>query len=353
MVVSAGYESINGLYVFVKGTRQSPSVWYANAANCTIDYSDGASCRDVQSTHQRGVCSQISGWVFACRGHVRYGSGGCRTLANCTFSDVTARMPKDRRGLPPSLESRPDLHGRPPSVGRNCTVPDLGEVPRPTSTRTRTRAASPPHHRLIWTWWAQGWSAAPPVVVACVASWERVNPQWEVRRLSLANMSRYLPGSGLSQVYAHLPHEHSPHYSDLLRLELLLAHGGLWVDATLYAVTSIEAWLPTARVPLPAGHKASHHPRLHGFFGVRYADAARASNARGRGLEPHQVSNYLLYARTPEQRVLRALRANLQLYWARPRQISPTNLWDPDYFVWQVWIASDGSRLCMVASDFI
>ena len=45
--------------------------------------------------------------------------------------------------------------------------------------------------KVIWLFWAQGWNNAPTIALVCADSWERHNPSWVVRRLSLANLSAF------------------------------------------------------------------------------------------------------------------------------------------------------------------
>src|SRR5947209_7217820 len=97
-------------------------------------------------------------------------------------------------------------------------------------------------NKIIWTCWFQGREAAPPLVKACLRSWERKNPDWQFRCLDAhsaalcAPVSRYIDLSTLSLTAASL--------SDVLRILLLHEFGGVWVDATLYCNRPLDEWLP-------------------------------------------------------------------------------------------------------------
>lgn len=85
--------------------------------------------------------------------------------------------------------------------------------------------------------WLQGWDNAPELAWACRNSWERMNPTWEVRPLSLSDIASLLP--------ADLPPGTRPaHISDIARVELLHKYGGVWADATVFCWQPLDEWLP-------------------------------------------------------------------------------------------------------------
>ena len=94
--------------------------------------------------------------------------------------------------------------------------------------------------KTIWILWFQGIDKAPYVVRKCYESWVKRNPGWRVIFLDerlLANVGSvdYTAGKvgGLSRQHA----------SDMLRLDLLAHHGGVWVDATCFCVRPLDEWL--------------------------------------------------------------------------------------------------------------
>lgn len=93
----------------------------------------------------------------------------------------------------------------------------------------------------IWMLWLQGWDTAPAVVRAARASWELRNPGVEVRALSGDDWRESVPAAEATRIArAPLPVV----LSDLLRLELLHRHGGVWADATTLCATPLAEWLP-------------------------------------------------------------------------------------------------------------
>ncbi len=85
----------------------------------------------------------------------------------------------------------------------------------------------------IWTCWFQGMENAPEIVKKCWQSVIKNNPDKNVIVITENNMSDYvtLPDYIVKKwkqgIITHT------HMTDLLRLELLINYGGLWLDATV------------------------------------------------------------------------------------------------------------------------
>jgi len=94
-----------------------------------------------------------------------------------------------------------------------------------------------PVPRTIWIYWGQGLDQAPDIVRTCVASWQRMNPGWNVQVLSNDTISTYLNPDDYSNALSLV------NLSDLLRLRLLRDHGGVWADATSYCTKPLDDWL--------------------------------------------------------------------------------------------------------------
>lgn len=85
----------------------------------------------------------------------------------------------------------------------------------------------------IWICWFQGMDNAPELVKKCYQSVVENNQDKEVVVLTTENISNYVTfpdyimGKWKSGIITHT------HMTDLLRLELLINHGGTWIDATV------------------------------------------------------------------------------------------------------------------------
>ncbi len=95
--------------------------------------------------------------------------------------------------------------------------------------------------RRIWTLWIQGPDHMPAIPRACIDSWRRSNPGWDVKLLTAANLCEWA-----DPVLCH-PKAQSlrpEKLSNLARLNLLATRGGVWVDATCYCMRPLDDWLP-------------------------------------------------------------------------------------------------------------
>ena len=89
------------------------------------------------------------------------------------------------------------------------------------------------HPKLIWWCWLQGKDQAPPVVQACYNSLRNNFPGYEIKVIDSVNWKEYvgLPG----YIVKKWEKKRIPQalFSDLLRLQLLIKYGGLWIDSTV------------------------------------------------------------------------------------------------------------------------
>lgn len=95
--------------------------------------------------------------------------------------------------------------------------------------------------RNIFLFWEQGVDSAPSLVRLCIASWRQKNPTWRLVVLSNQNLSQWVSREELLPQTAMTTQKRS----NLLRLALLLRHGGVWADATLFCLKPLDSWLPT------------------------------------------------------------------------------------------------------------
>lgn len=96
-----------------------------------------------------------------------------------------------------------------------------------------------PYPKVIWIFWAQGYASAPELVRTCIDSWARMNSNYEIRLLAAEDIVKWLPNFNYSPQTMGFAA-----FSDVLRIKLLAAHGGIWVDATCYCSKPLDGWLP-------------------------------------------------------------------------------------------------------------
>lgn len=146
----------------------------------------------------------------------------------------------------------------------------------------------------IWIFWSQGWEHAPALAKACAASWERSNPRWTVRRIDAA----FVLSRMMLEAYTHPPPNDTAAFSDIVRLETLQTHGGLWVDASVYCTAPLDNWLP-------------------GLLGASDFFALRRSLASIR-----TIRSWFLYARLPDLPVIKQLQHLVRAFWRTPHRKS-------------------------------
>lgn len=97
--------------------------------------------------------------------------------------------------------------------------------------------------KQVWICWLQGMENAPRIVQDCYESVRFWMKDWKITVITADNMNEYvkLPDHIVSKWKAGIIS--NTHFSDLLRLELLIRHGGLWLDSTTYMTGPIPSYI--------------------------------------------------------------------------------------------------------------
>jgi len=85
----------------------------------------------------------------------------------------------------------------------------------------------------VWVCWLQGMEQAPALVQRCYASLRENLPDREIVLLTENNYRDFVTFPDYIQRKIDSGIITRTHFSDLLRLELLINHGGTWIDATV------------------------------------------------------------------------------------------------------------------------
>lgn len=85
----------------------------------------------------------------------------------------------------------------------------------------------------VWICWFQGEENAPDLVKACIESVRRAMPEKDVVILTDNNIYQYTKFPDYIINKRKNGKISDAHFSDLLRVELLCRHGGIWIDATV------------------------------------------------------------------------------------------------------------------------
>lgn len=95
-------------------------------------------------------------------------------------------------------------------------------------------------NKIIWQYWGQGLDDLPPMVKLCFNSIDKNKGDYQVIRLTDETLTQYLePPDFIARKRLNPEFKHV-FFSDLLRLALLSAYGGIWADATILLTSPIN-----------------------------------------------------------------------------------------------------------------
>lgn len=104
-----------------------------------------------------------------------------------------------------------------------------------------------PARKIIWLFWWQGYENAPLLVKKCIDSVKVHSNGTEVVLLTEKSWREYadIPEYIIEKVESKKIS--LTHFSDILRMDLLSKHGGLWLDSTIFAAHDIsEEWFSSS-----------------------------------------------------------------------------------------------------------
>lgn len=112
--------------------------------------------------------------------------------------------------------------------------------------------------KIIWTYWNE--DQPPPLIQQCLANWQRVAPDHELRLLKRSTLERWFPASALGACFDDLP---AYRQADWLRIQLLARHGGIWMDASTLLSQNLD-WVHQAQ--------QAQQSEFVGFYIDRYSN---------------------------------------------------------------------------------
>lgn len=94
--------------------------------------------------------------------------------------------------------------------------------------------ASESFPKIVWWCWLQGEDEAPELAKICLASIRKNFEGYDIRVVTKDNIEEYveIPKSIYKKLDAGIIS--GAFFSDILRLNLLAKHGGIWIDSTVY-----------------------------------------------------------------------------------------------------------------------
>ncbi len=88
--------------------------------------------------------------------------------------------------------------------------------------------------KIIWWCWLQGFDKAPDLVKACYNSLKENMKGYKINILTYENLNDYI------NIPDYIMEKHkkgiitAAHFSDIIRLQVLIKYGGIWIDSTVF-----------------------------------------------------------------------------------------------------------------------
>ena len=143
-------------------------------------------------------------------------------------------------------------------------------------------------NNIIWFCWLQGIKNMPPIVSKCFENLKKLMYDIEIILVTEDNYSLYIDFPEIIIQKYKRKYITKTHFSDLLRIELLIKYGGIWIDATVFLTKRIPRFVLDASLFV---FKIQHNPAA----------------------EPRVASNWFIKAK-PQNRILLLTRELLYKY---------------------------------------
>lgn len=98
----------------------------------------------------------------------------------------------------------------------------------------------------VWVCWLQGMEKAPELVQACYESLKKNLKNKEIIVLTSENLKDYVTFPDFIMEKWKKGIISNTHFSDLLRMELLIEHGGTWIDSTVFCTGEFPDYVEQA-----------------------------------------------------------------------------------------------------------
>lgn len=159
----------------------------------------------------------------------------------------------------------------------------------------------------VWILWMQGMEQAPEIVKVCVESVKKQLPDKHIILLSEQNFSEYvtMPEDILRKWKEGIIG--TAHFSDLLRLEILIKYGGFWIDSTVLC-TDNRIFQYAVKEPL----------FMYSFYYFGFTP------------EIMSLNNWFIYSYS-NQNILCLMREFLYEYWKEQDHVK-------NYFIFQIFM---------------
>lgn len=196
-----------------------------------------------------------------------------------------------------------------------------------------------PNDKIIWQYWAQGYDNVPELVAGCLQSVDKYCSDYMVVRLSDDNLSDYLEiPEWLEEKRRSYSHAH---FADVLRLMLLSAYGGVWLDATMmFSAPISDCYANRGFFVFQRDSKEKNKSYWEGTYAYYFGWS--------RGFRVNMLNSFIV---SPKGNKLLDTLCGLMLKWWRENDCLP------DYFFFQILFdvliheGGMGDDNCAIVSD--
>ncbi len=146
--------------------------------------------------------------------------------------------------------------------------------------------------KIIWICWFQGYENAPKIVQACINSIKKNMSKHKIILITEKNFNEFVTFPKYILENYKIGNISKTHFSDLLRLELLIQYGGIWMDATLLLTSPVPTFIQNSTLFLFNFNKEQN-----------------------RTIEPRKISTWFIVAAS-NNKILMLTKELLYKYWS-------------------------------------
>jgi hypothetical protein len=122
---------------------------------------------------------------------------------------------------------------------KNNYLPKISSIPT-SNIYNPIRTLEKP---VIWICWQLGYDNAPDIVKACIKSVKEHSNGYDVILITEENMDNYIYIPEYAKKKVHDGTFSRTHFSELIRILLIINYGGVWLDATVFLTNDIPEFI--------------------------------------------------------------------------------------------------------------
>lgn len=181
--------------------------------------------------------------------------------------------------------------------------------------------------KIIWHYWSHPWKKdflqRDPITRACLQSWKKLNPDWEIRMLDETTVNEWFDYDGLFSKIVGIEQTQDGKYlhpklaaiSDMIRVGVLANHGGVYADVDVFCNRPLDEWIHDADFYVPPSSKE-----------CLYTDIV--NDREGSQLKPGKRNMETWFVSTTKNNKITTQWNNKHHeYWCHPHKFKPFYYW--------------------------